>query len=112
MSGAFRDDALERLVGAMCDGTITADDTGRLNALLTAATPNSATATASHANLLRLSDSGFDVIFKSSPEVNDDPARFNPQSRVPSGCRDPKSPPLSTASNVACCEYNSACKNM
>src|SRR6476660_2658898 len=35
MSGAFRDNALERLVGAMCDGTITADDTGQLNALLT-----------------------------------------------------------------------------
>ena len=35
MSGAFRNDGLGRLVGAMCDGTITADDTGQLNALMT-----------------------------------------------------------------------------
>jgi hypothetical protein len=35
MSGAFGNDGLDRLVGAMCDGTITADDTGQLNALLT-----------------------------------------------------------------------------
>jgi hypothetical protein len=35
MSVAFRNEGLGRLVGAMCDGTITADDTGQLNALLT-----------------------------------------------------------------------------
>src|SRR6267142_6574408 len=35
MSGAFRNDELGRLVGAMCDGTITAEDTGQLDALLT-----------------------------------------------------------------------------
>ena len=35
MIGAYRNDELGRLVGAMCDGTITADDTGQLDALLT-----------------------------------------------------------------------------
>ena len=35
MIGAGRNDELGRLVGAMCDGTITADDTGQLDALLT-----------------------------------------------------------------------------
>ena len=33
--GQDRNDELGRLVGAMCDGTITADDTGQLDALLT-----------------------------------------------------------------------------
>ena len=35
MIGADRNDELGRLVGAMCDGTITADDTGQLDALVT-----------------------------------------------------------------------------
>ena len=35
MIGAGRNDELGRLVGAMCDGTITADDTEQLDALLT-----------------------------------------------------------------------------
>ncbi len=35
MIGADRNDELGRLVGAMCDGTITADDTGQLDAVLT-----------------------------------------------------------------------------
>ena len=34
MTGAGRSDELGRLVGAMCNGTITADDTGQLDALL------------------------------------------------------------------------------
>jgi hypothetical protein len=34
MIGAGRNDELRRLVGVMCDGTITADDTARLDALL------------------------------------------------------------------------------
>ena len=35
MIGADGNDELGRLVGAMCDGTITADDTEQLDALLT-----------------------------------------------------------------------------
>jgi hypothetical protein len=35
MIGAYRKDEVVRLVGAMCDGTITSDDTGQLDALLT-----------------------------------------------------------------------------
>jgi FecR protein len=35
MIGAYRNDELRRLVGAMCDGVITAEDTGQLDALLT-----------------------------------------------------------------------------
>ena len=34
MSTIYRNDELGRLVGAMCDGTITADETGRLDSLL------------------------------------------------------------------------------
>ena len=35
MIGADRNSELGRLVGAMCDGTITADDAGQLDALVT-----------------------------------------------------------------------------
>src|SRR5215212_3408937 len=35
MIGADRNDEVVRLVGAMCNGTITADDTGQLDAVLT-----------------------------------------------------------------------------
>ena len=35
MSNTYRNDELGRLVGAMCDGTISADDTGQLDSLLT-----------------------------------------------------------------------------
>src|SRR5215216_1150935 len=35
MIGADQKDKLGRLVGAMCDGTITADDAGQLDALVT-----------------------------------------------------------------------------
>src|SRR3954469_8358999 len=35
MIGAYRKDEVVRLVCAMCDGTITSDDTGQLDALLT-----------------------------------------------------------------------------
>src|SRR3954453_8816309 len=35
MIGADRKDELERLIGAMCDGTITIEDTGLLDALVT-----------------------------------------------------------------------------
>src|SRR5438067_449622 len=34
MSSNYRNDELGRLVGTMCDGTITADETGRLDSLL------------------------------------------------------------------------------
>ena len=35
MSGTYQNGELGRLVGAMCDGTISADDTGQLDSLLT-----------------------------------------------------------------------------